>query len=300
MADDKDIPDYHRTSMQAAPMATTALPEEGGKLNVLLVTRGHPFQRDAFFDIFDRNDGIQYSNVEHPAAQFLFNPEMANKFDCYVQYDMPGVEFGDDGPHYPEPPEFYKKGVRAMGEAGCPLVVLHHCAAAWPAWPEWSEIIGGRFLYTPMKSRGVDRPDSGYNIDVAHIVSPAMDHPITRGIEPFEMIDEVYLYEVFEDSVVPLFTSNWTFTRDNFYSAANAVVRGELNSNEGWSHDDGSNIVGWIKAYKNAPIVYLQFGDGPAAYENENFRRILAQAIKWASSDEAKAWAIEMNRGSKK
>jgi type 1 glutamine amidotransferase len=225
---------------------------------------------------------------------------MANKFDCYVQYDMPGVEFGDDGPHYPEPPEFYKEGVRAMGEAGCPLVVLHHCAAAWPAWPEWSEIIGGRFLYTPMKSRGVDRPDSGYNIDVAHIVSPAMDHPITRGIESFEMIDEVYLCEVFEDSVVPLFTSNWTFTRDNFYSAANAVVRGELNSNEGWSHDDGSNIVGWIKAYKNAPIVYLQFGDGPAAYENENFRRILAQAIKWASSDEAKAWAIEMNRGSKK
>jgi hypothetical protein len=264
------------------------------------VTRGHPFQRDAFFDIFDSNEGIQYSNVEHPAAQFLFNPEMANKFDCYVQYDMPGVEFGDDGPHYPEPPEFYKEGVRAMGEAGCPLVVLHHCAAAWPAWPEWSEIIGGRFLYTPMKSRGVDRPDSGYNIDVAHIVSPAMDHPITRGIESFEMIDEVYLCEVFEDSVVPLFTSNWTFTRDNFYSAANAVVRGELNSNEGWSHDDGSNIVGWIKAYKNAPIVYLQFGDGPAAYENENFRRILAQAIKWASSDEAKAWAIEMNRGSKK
>jgi type 1 glutamine amidotransferase len=300
MADDKDIPDYHRTSTQAAPMATTALPEEGGKLNVLLVTRGHPFQRDAFFDIFDSNKGIQYSNVEHPAAQFLFNPEMANKFDCYVQYDMPGVEFGDDGPHYPEPPEFYKEGVRAMGEAGCPLVVLHHCAAAWPAWPEWSEIIGGRFLYTPMKSRGVDRPDSGYNIDVAHIVSPAMDHPITSGIEPFEIIDEVYLYEVFEDSVVPLFRSNWMFTRDNFYSASNAVVRGELNSNEGWSHDDGSNIVGWIKAYKNAPIVYLQFGDGPAAYENENFRRILAQAIKWASSDDAKAWAIKINRESKK
>jgi type 1 glutamine amidotransferase len=295
MADTKDIPDYHRTSIQSAPLATTALPEAGGKLNVLLVTRGHPFHRDTFFDIFDSNPDIQYSNVEHPAAQFLFNPEMAQHFDCYVQYDMPGVEFGDDGPIYPEPPDFYKEGVRAMGEAGCPLVLLHHCAAAWPAWTEWSEIIGGRFLYTPMKSRGVDRPDSGYNIDVSHIVSPTMDHPITRGIEPFEITDEVYLCEIFEDSVIPLFTSNWTFTRDNFYSAANAVVRGELNSNEGWTHDDGSNIVGWIKTYKNAPLVYLQLGDGPAAYENPSFRRILAQAIKWASSDEAKAWAREMN-----
>ncbi|MFM1604857.1 MAG: ThuA domain-containing protein, partial [Porticoccaceae bacterium] len=279
-------------------LASTALPEQGYKLNVLLVTRGHPFDRDTFFDIFDSNSDIQYSNVEHPAAQFMFNPEMAKKFDCYVQYDMPGVEFGDGGPQYPEPPEFYKEGVRAMGEEGCPLVILHHCAAAWPAWPEWSEIVGGHFLYTPMKSRGVDRPDSGYNIDVTHTVSPAIDHPITRGIEPFEITDEVYLSEIFEDSIIPLFTSNWDFRRDNFYSASNAVVHGDLNSNKGWHHNDGSNVVGWIKAYKNSPVVYLQFGDGPAAYENPNFRRILAQAIKWASSDEAKSWAIEMHAAS--
>jgi hypothetical protein len=291
MADRNDIPDYH----SASTPVTTALPEQDGKLNILLVTRGHPFDRDTFFDVFDSNPEIQYSNVEHPAAQFMFNPEMAKRFDCYVQYDMPGVQFGDAGPEYPEPPEFYKEGVRAMGKAGCPLVIMHHAAAAWPAWPEWAEIVGGHFLYTPMKSRGVDKPDSGYNIDVSHRVSPVLDHPITAGVKPFKIVDEVYLSQVFEDSVIPLFTSDWEFTRNNFYSAANAVVRGELNSNDDWHHDNGSNLVGWIKTYKNAPVVYLQFGDGPSAYENPNFRRILAQAIKWASSDEAKTWAIERN-----
>ena len=50
----------------------------------------------------------------------------------------------------------------------------------------------------------------------------------------------------------------------------------------------------WIKTYKNSPVVYLQFGDGPEAYQNPNFRRILSQAIKWASSDEAKSWAREL------
>ena len=294
MADRNDIPDYHRASTPV----TTALPEQDGKLNILLVTRGHPFDRDTFFDVFDSNPEIQYSNVEHPAAQFMFNPEMAKRFDCYVQYDMPGVQFGDAGPEYPEPPEFYKEGVRAMGEAGCPLVIMHHAAAAWPAWPEWAEIVGGHFLYTPMKSRGVHKPDSGYNIDVSHRVSPVLDHPITAGIKPFKIVDEVYLSQVFEDSVIPLFTSDWEFTRNNFYSAANAVVRGELNSNDDWHHDNGSNLVGWIKTYKNAPVVYLQFGDGPSAYENPNFRRILAQAIKWASSDDAKTWVVEMNRAS--
>ena len=292
MADhDDDVPDYHR----AASPATTKLPEAGEKPNVLLVTRGHPFHRDSFFDIFDSISEIQYSAVEHPAAQFMFNPEMASNFDCYVQYDMPGVQFGSD-PMYFEPPEFYKEGVRAMGEAGCPFVIMHHCAAAWPAWPEWAELVGGQFLYTPMKSRGVDRPDSGYIIDVPYTVSPVMDHPITEGIEPFDIVDEAYLSEVFEDSIVPLFTSSWGYTRDNFYSAANAVLKGELNSNEGWEHDDGSNIVGWIKTYKNSPVVYLQFGDGPATYENVTFRRILAQAIKWASSAEAKEWAQEHNK----
>jgi type 1 glutamine amidotransferase len=294
MADRDDIPDYHRTAVPAS----TQIPKQGEKLNILLVTRGHPFDRDGFFDIFDGNPQIQYSNVEHPAAQYMFTPEMADKFDCYVQYDMPGIKFGSDTPEYFEPPEFYKEGLRAMGEAGSPLVLLHHCAAAWPAWPEWAEIVGGQFLYTPMQSRGIDCPDSGYNIDVVHRVSPAMDHPITLGIEPFDIEDEVYLSQVFEESVTPLLTSDWGFEQTNFYSAANAVVRGELNSNKDWHHPNGSNLIGWIKNYKNAPVVYLQCGDGPAAYKNPNFRRILAQAINWASSDEAKSWARELNKSS--
>tara|TARA_B110000046_G_scaffold181401_2_gene213579 strand:- start:4566 stop:5456 length:891 start_codon:yes stop_codon:yes gene_type:complete len=294
MADLDDVPDYHRV---LAP-ATTALPQQGDKLNVLLITRGHPFDRERFFDVFDSNSDIQYSNVEHPAAQYMCNPQMAEHFDCYVHYDMPGIEFGVGGPQYFEPPEFYKQGVRAMGDAGCPLVILHHAAAAWPAWPEWSEIVGGQFLYTPMQSRGVDHTDSGYKIDVTHTVSPAMDHPITHGVEPFEIIDEVYLSQVFEDSIIPLFTSSWEFKCNNFYSAANAVVRGELNSNQDWDHPNGSNLVGWIKTYQNSPVVYLQLGDGPAAYQNANFRRILAQAIKWASSDEARSWARESYKNS--
>jgi type 1 glutamine amidotransferase len=291
MADhDEDVPDYHRASSPA----TTRLPQDG-RPNVLVATRGHPFSRDPFYDIFDSIEEIQYSTVEHPAAQFMFNPDMAKNFDCYVQYDMPGIQFGNEDGMYYDPPEFYKEGVRAMGEAGCPFVIMHHCAAAWPTWPEWAELVGGQFLYTPGKSRGVDKPDSGYIIDVPYTVSPAMDHPITAGIEPFELVDEVYLSEVFEDSIVPLFTSSWEFTQENFYSAANAVLRGELNSNEGCEHEPGSNIVGWIKTYKNSPVVYLQFGDGPATYENPIFRRILAQAIKWASSQEAKDWAQEHN-----
>ena len=256
-----------------------------------MVTRGHPFARDPFFDIFDSNPEIEYSHVEHPAAQLMYTPKVAENFDCYVMYDMPGIDFQPGGPpNFIDPPQFYKDGMMEMFEEGFPLVILHHCAAAWGGWPEWAEICGAQFLYKPMKSRGIDKPDSGYIIDVPHKVRSVMEHPITEGVEEFDIVDEVYLWEVFEEDVIPLFRSNYPFTQENFYSAELAL-RGDINSNEGWSHDAGSDYVGWIKTYKNSPIVYLQFGDGPATYENETYRKILSKAIKWASSDEARSWA---------
>ncbi len=293
---DVDPADYHESG-RSSPTGQTFWSKD--KKKVLLVTRGHPFARDAFYNIFESNPDIEYSAVEHPAAQLMFNPEFAKNFDCYVQYDMPGIEFNrdpnsDGRPRFVEPPQYYKDGVMAMLEAGFPLVIMHHTCAAWPAWPEWSEIVGGHFLYFPMKSRGVDKQDSGYNIDVPHKVSPVANHPITAGIEPFDIVDEVYMSEVFEDSVVPLFRSSWEFTDQNFFSSKLAL-QGKYYSNEGWSHPPSSNLVGWVKTYKNSPIVYLQFGDGPATYKNETFRKILRQAINWACSDEAKVWAREYN-----
>jgi uncharacterized protein len=62
-------------------------------------------------------------------------------------------------------------------------------------------------------------------------------------------------------------------------------------SNEGWSHADGSNLVGWIKRARTSPLVYLQPGDGPPTYENAHYRRLIENAIRWAASPEALAWA---------
>ncbi|MGI9622279.1 MAG: ThuA domain-containing protein [Acidimicrobiales bacterium] len=291
MADD-EVAEYHRGGHRKRALnGRTRWPNADDTNNVLLVTRGHPFARDDFFEIFEQNPGIEWSGVEHPAAQKMFNPDFAEGFDCYVLYDMPGIVFNPGAePTFFDPPSFYVDGLRALGDAGFPLVVMHHACAAWPTWPEWSELVGSHFLYQPGLSRGTEVPDSGYVIDVPYTVTPVLDHPITAGIEPFELVDELYLNEVFEDSVTPLFRSNYTFVEDNFYSA-DLALKGQINSNDGWSHPPGSNLVGWIKTYRNSPIVYLQFGDGPATYHNENFRRILANAIRWACSEEAGAWA---------
>ncbi len=87
---------------------------------------------------------------------------------------------------------------------------------------------------------------------MTHEVSVVADHPVTRGVpKTFSITDELYLYEVFEEDVVPLLRSGHEFVRDNFYSAAKVVREGRMFSNEGWEHDRGSNLIGWVKHYRN-------------------------------------------------
>ena len=284
-----DTPEYHRPR-RARLNGGTAWPDDD-RNNVLVVTRGHPFDRNAFFSMFEANGEIEWSHAEQPAAQLLFAAEVAARFDCFVLYDMPGIEFRAGGvPGYFEPPAEYVASLRALMDAGHPFVILHHACAAWPAWPEWSEIVGSHFLYQPGESRGQPMPDSGYALDVTHTVTPIAEHPITEGVEPFTLVDELYLAPVFEDSVVPLFVSDFEFVDTNFSSAALAL-QGQLNARGDWKHPPGSNLVGWVKSAGSSPIVYLQFGDGPSTYNDPNYRQVLANAIRWACSDEAAQWA---------
>ena len=265
----------------------------GEKLNVLVAAKGHPYLRDPFMAIFDEMEGVAATLVEQPLAARLMNPEGMKGFDALVLYDMPGVDFRvADPPRAVEPDEDFKRGFRALLDSGFGVVALHHAIAGWPAWEEYAELLGGRFLYKPGKLRGVDRPDSGYRHDIVHGLRAAdQNHPVLDGIpECFALTDELYLSEVFEESVAPLLRSNYRFVRDNFYSAKLAVS-GKMFSKEGWSHENGSNVVGWFKRARNSPLVYLQPGDGPATYADPNYRRLITNAIHWVASQPAKDWS---------
>jgi type 1 glutamine amidotransferase len=264
---------------------------------LLVTARGHPYERDAFCALFDPLEDFCWSLVEQPAAQQLFTPAMKQNFAACVCYDMPGVDFTAEDPARAQPPsQGYQQGFLELLEAGMGFVFLHHSIAAWPAWEEYAEIVGGRFHYRPAQLRGEDWPDSGYRHQVDHQVSVMTEHPVTQGVPTtFRITDELYLGAVFEEDVIPLLQSDFEFIDENFYSASQAV-NGNLNSREGWSHPPGSPLVGWAKSYRNSPIVYLQCGDDPVAYANENFQRLLHNAIRWVASEDAHRWARLRNQ----
>lgn len=260
--------------------------------NTLVVTKGHPFEREPFFAMLERvfSDHAlgEITHVEHPAAPATFEPDTLACFDCVVFYDMPGITFKTGGPDYFAPPAGFKNNLMAATERGVGLVFLHHAIAGWPVWPEYAELIGGRFCYTPQTVRGTAVADSGYRHNVEHDVDVVSDHPVTQGIDAsFSMRDELYLSEVFEDSVTPLLRSSADFVQENFYSARQAVVDGEMYSNAGWTHPPGSNLVGWARTHNRSRIVYLQGGDDAQAWNNANYQRLLGNAVRWVSQQSA-------------
>lgn len=255
-------------------------------MHVLVVSGGHPFERDPFLDVFASMEGVSLEHVEQPAALDRVRPGHVDA-DAVLFYDMPGLRFTGD-PDSPlatvAPPPGYLDGLRALPADGVGLVFMHHAVASWPATEEFAELVGARFHYQPGRLRGVDHPDSGYVFDVEHTVEVLdADHPICAGLPPtFSLTDELYCFPVFEDDVVPLMRTHHPMGADGFFSA-DLAIRGRRNARDGWSHPTGSDLVAWTREVSGGRLAYLQFGDGPITYADPTFRAIVGNALAWAA-----------------
>ena len=254
-------------------------------INVQVVTGGHPFVAEPFFAIFDSLSDIRWSSATTPSIGH----------DVVVFYDMPGLQFtgGDPPVTFPSPTEQQREVFSELQQGGTGLVFMHHSVASWPAWNEFADLVGGRFHYQPAHLRGVSYPDSGYLFDTKHTIE-VLDphHPICHAITPtFTLTDELYCFPVFADDVVPLMRTTFPTDDATQFFSADLAIRGQRNSNDGWSHPAGSDLVAWVKNAGNAPLAYLQFGDGPETYSDPIFRQILSNAIQWAASSDARQWA---------
>lgn len=211
--------------------------------NVLLITGGHSYDKDKF-DAMLAKLPITYDHVEHPAAYAMLKADKIKAYDVVLLYDMPKEIT----------PEAQQDFI-AMLEKGKGLVVLHHAFCSYDFWPEYVKIIGGRYHHYPWKKDGKEQPVSTYKHDVTmQIRVEDKTHPVTKGIDDFEIIDEAYGGTEILPTVHPLLSTN------------------ELASGP---------LVCWTNRYANSRIVTLTLGHDHQAWENPAFVKILSQAIGW-------------------
>lgn len=246
---------------------------------VLAVTGGHSFDREAFGCLLDSLP-FDITWVEHPDALEWLDPDRLDGYAASLHYDMPG------GRLEPTPvPEVVAEGITGLVGRGHGFVALHHALASWPGWPTWSELLGGQFLYAPGIVRDRSWPDSGYRHDVVQHLTPLQDHPILEGLAGgLDITDETYLCPVFEDDVTPLLRTDAPIVDSVHSSTLHAMLSGDHADTRdlGWSHPEGSTLAAWCREVGRARVVYVQPGDSAATLGSPGYRRLVANALRWA------------------
>lgn len=252
--------------------------------SLLVLSGGHPYEAGPFGELLSALGDWKITHLIHPEGGEADAASAIAAADGLLFYDMAGYTFADGTVTMRPPSPALREAITTRFAAGKGAVAMHHALAGWALWPEWHQWLGGIFHYQP----GDHGPDSGYRHDITYDARIVADHPVTRGLPPsFPVTDELYLCPIDEAAFTPLVRAEgFAFTRDNFYSTAQAVA-GAMFSNEGWNHPAGSNCVAWESRTCPAPLVYLQFGDGPATYANPHVRQMLRQALDYTSGGTA-------------
>lgn len=259
------------------------------RIRVLVVSKGHAYNHDAFKAMFDAMSQVDMTLVEMPAAQVLLQPEHVTDYDVVFFYDMsgiPGIGLLHDGANDTGvPPARYVHAIEQLLERGTGILLVNHATVSWPNWPLWREITGSSYMLSAGELNGKAVPGSGYRgghgpLESATIrLLPQQSHPVLTGLENgFEITDELYLKTAdFEAQVTPLMRGDYDFVAENFTPPPLAPLDQQTN----WQHPPGSDLIVWTHRCRNSQVVVSEVGDSPLAYDNPDYRRLIENALHW-------------------
>ena len=238
----------------AVSAAETAAP--AGKINVLVITGGHPYDQKNFFKLFEGYPDIAYTHVDLKAGGEAFDSVDDWRYDVIVLYNF-----------NQKIDEKQQANFLKLMDKGVGLLVLHHANGAYNNWPEFWNIAGVTYHFKPYEEGGKKMERSGFKGNVAfkvHVADP--DHPITKGLKDYDITDETYCRTTISPDVHQLLTTE---------------------------EPSSDKCVGWVKTYRKSNVCYLQSGHGLSAYENPNVRTTVVRAIRWVAGRPAEPGAAK-------
>jgi len=216
------------------------------KLKVAVVTGGHGFQHDPFFEIFDGMKTVDYVEAEQEDHSELFEDISNWDYDVIVFYNMTQKIS----------PKRQRNFVKLLGR-GVGVVALHHTMGAYQEWPEFKKIIGAKYYTTDAVEDGITHTKSSFKHDLdvrVHVVNT--NHPIIRGMRDFTIHDETYKNCWFDEQNQVLLTTG---------------------------HPTSDETIGWVRSYRKARICTIQLGHDSKAYVNNNYSQLVERAILWTA-----------------
>lgn len=216
--------------------------EKKSEIKVAVITGGHSYDVLNFHKLFRSMKGmdIYIQNMDDFTSS---TREVRESYDVVLFYIMLM-----DGPKDEGNPWYAGKPLSALGELGETtqgIFVLHHAILAYPQWQVWNDIVG------------INDRKFGYHIgESLHVDVTAKDHPITEGIQGWDMIDETYtMAEAGMDSEILL----------------------SINHPKSMKH------IAWTRNYRNSRVFNFQSGHDNVTWPDKNFCKVLKRGIQWCA-----------------
>jgi type 1 glutamine amidotransferase len=217
------------------------------RLDVLVVTGGHPYDEPAFRAMLDALPGIACREARYPEAAAEFAPERAAAYGALLFYDF-AQTLDDAG----------RAGLLTTLRCGIGAVFLHHSLHSQVDWPEYRRIVGGlwdaRAFTAEGRSVGPSTAMTGQQLAVR---VADRSHPITAGLADWSWTEEAY---------------------GRFWTSSTSHVLLDT------EHPHADRAVAWCHAYERSRVVYLQPGHDAVAFTHPGYRRLLAQALRWSAA----------------
>ena len=212
------------------------------KITVAVITGGHAFNVPAFHNLFRGLDEVDA--YIQPMEDFVADVGAArDRYDVLVFYNM-----------HREIPAAGAKGYEArlrmaleqLGQTPQGIFLLHHAILAYIGWPLWSNLVG-------IPDRTLSSYHHGERLRV-HIANGA--HPITRGLEPWEMVDETYVMDEPQEGSDILLTVD---------------------------HPRSMSSIAWTRTLGPARVFCFEAGHDNETYVNPSFRTVVSRGIQWCA-----------------
>lgn len=221
-------------ALAPAPASSAEAEKTGmAPLRVAVVTGGHPYDVPNFHKLFRALPGVD-AYIQH-MEDFVATPEpVRDQYDVVLFYHMLMQN---------PPPPPVKAVLEHLGATEQGIVVMHHALLAYPEWAVWSEVVGI-----------ADRKFGFHYNQTVQVRIASAQHPITRGLQSWEMVDETYtMADAGEGSDVLL-------TVD---------------------HPKSMKTIGWTRQFKKSRVFCLESGHDNQTWANANFREVLRRGIQW-------------------
>lgn len=211
------------------------------RIKTAVITGEHPFDVPAFHAVFRIMPEIDFypQHLEDFAADF---GNRRAEYDVLLFYNFTQATPGAQSTARDQET---KTALELIGESEQGIFILHHAILAFPQWQFWSDLVG------------IQDRRFGWHMDHSFLIQVADgQHPITRGLSAWQMLDETYtMRDPAPDSDILLITDD----------------------------PKSMNAIAWTRSHKNARVFCFQSGHDHEAFANPNFRKIISRGIHWTA-----------------